>query len=50
MPGANAAIGGGPIPDGNTYASIFPAGQIPLACMDPTAVDLLQFVPSAPGG
>ncbi len=46
---ANAAIGGGPIADGNTYASMFPAGLIPLACMDATAVDLLQFVPSAPG-
>jgi len=28
---------------------MFPAGLIPLACMDATAVDLLQFVPSAPG-
>ena len=30
--------------------SIFPNSQIPLACMDPTAVDLLQFVPIAPDG
>jgi outer membrane receptor protein involved in Fe transport len=47
---ANTAIGGGVIADGNTYQSIFPNSQIPLACMDPTAVDLLQFVPSAPNG
>jgi outer membrane receptor protein involved in Fe transport len=45
---ANTAIGGGPIADGLTYQSIFPNSQIPLACMDPTAVDLLQFVPIAP--
>jgi outer membrane receptor protein involved in Fe transport len=45
---ANTAIGGGPIADGNTYQSIFPNSQIPLACMDPTAVDLLQFVPTPP--
>ena len=51
-PGCQAAttsIGGGSISDGAAYSSIFPAGQIPLACMDPTAVDLLQFVPSAAG-
>ena len=45
---ANTAIGGGPIADGLTYQSIFPNSQIPLACMDPTAVDLLQFVPTPP--
>jgi len=38
-----------PIP-GNNLPPIFPTGQIPLACMDPTAVDLLQFVPQAPNG
>ena len=32
------------------YASLFPNGQIPLKCMDPTAVDLLQFVPTPPNG
>jgi outer membrane receptor protein involved in Fe transport len=32
------------------YANLFPNGQIPLACMDPTAVDLLQFVPTPPNG
>jgi outer membrane receptor protein involved in Fe transport len=45
---ANTAIGGGAISDGAAYASIFPNSQIPLACMDSTAVDLLQFVPQAP--
>ncbi len=48
-PGCQAAvtaINGGPISDGVSYTSIFPGGQIPLACMDPTAVDLLQFVPT----
>jgi hypothetical protein len=46
---ATSAIGGGTISDGANYSDIFPTGQIPLACMDPTAVDLLQFVPQAPG-
>jgi hypothetical protein len=45
---ANTAIGGGAISDGAAYANIFPNSQIPLACMDSTAVDLLQFVPQAP--
>src|ERR1700733_13530602 len=45
---ANTAIGGGTIADGAAYATIFPNSQIPLACMDPTAVDLLQFVPTPP--
>jgi len=46
---AVTAIGGGMISaPGATYQSIFPNSQIPLACMDPTAVDLLQFVPIAP--
>ena len=47
---ATTAIGGGAISDGAAYATIFPNSQIPLACMDPTAVDLLQFVPQAPNG
>jgi outer membrane receptor protein involved in Fe transport len=47
---ATTAIGGGAITDGALYSDIFPANQIPLACMDPTAVDLLQFVPTAPNG
>jgi outer membrane receptor protein involved in Fe transport len=45
---ATTAIGGGTIADGAAYASIFPNSQIPLACMDSTAVDLLQFVPTPP--
>ncbi|MFZ1157387.1 MAG: carboxypeptidase regulatory-like domain-containing protein, partial [Candidatus Sulfotelmatobacter sp.] len=45
---ATTAIGGGTISDGAAFASIFPNSQIPLACMDPTAVDLLQFVPTPP--
>lgn len=47
---ATTAIGGGTIADGQPYSAIFPNNQIPLACMDPTAVDLLQFVPIAPNG
>ena len=38
---ATTAIGGGTISDGAAYADVFPNSQIPLACMDPTAVDLL---------
>src|ERR1700690_3940346 len=39
--GCDAAVNGGaPIADGTPYASIFVNNQIPLACMDPTAVDL----------
>jgi len=47
---ANTAVNPGSpaIADNVPYASIFPNAQIPLACMDPTAVDLLQFVPIAP--
>ena len=47
---ATTAIGGGTISDGALYSDIFPGQQIPVACMDPTAVDLLQFVPTAPNG
>jgi len=48
---ATTAIGGGSISDNQPYATIFPKSQIPLACMDPTAVDLLQkWVPIAPNG
>jgi hypothetical protein len=37
---------GSPIADGTPYSDIFPTGQIPVECMDATAVDLLnQFVP-----
>lgn len=52
-PGCDQAVGQpGGIPGTPTnpfpYTSLFPNSQIPLACMDPTAVDLLQFVPQAP--
>src|SRR5271155_549589 len=48
--GAVAAAHGAPIADGVSYASIFPNNQIPLPCMDSTAVDLLQLVPTPAGG
>jgi hypothetical protein len=49
-PGCAAAVPssvlvGGQIPDGIDYASLFPGNIIPLACLDATAVDLLQYVP-----
>ena len=49
---AISALGGAVIAPGTpiAYAEIFPTNQIPLACMDPTAVDLLQVVPTAPNG
>jgi hypothetical protein len=49
-PGCLAALGlASPIADGTPYSSIFGANnQIPTACMDQTALDLLdQFVPHA---
>jgi outer membrane receptor protein involved in Fe transport len=50
-PGCDQAVGySGGIPAGILYTSLFPNNQIPLACMDPTAVDLLQFIPSNPNG
>jgi outer membrane receptor protein involved in Fe transport len=50
-PGCDLAVGYPTgIPAGTLYTSIFQNNQIPLACMDPTAVDLLQFVPTPPGG
>ncbi len=53
-PGCDQAVGfpaGIPTsPNPFPYANLFPNGQIPLACMDPTAVDLLQFVPTPPNG
>jgi outer membrane receptor protein involved in Fe transport len=50
-PGCDQAVGySGGIPAGTLYTSLFPNNQIPLACMDPTAVDLLQFVPTNPNG
>jgi hypothetical protein len=36
------------VPGVTNYADIFPNNQIPVACMDPTAVDLMnQYVPQA---
>ena len=41
-----AAAAGATIEPGAAYADLFPGNQIPVACMDPTAVDLMnQFVP-----
>jgi hypothetical protein len=38
----------GTVTSGMAYADLFPGNQIPVACMDPTAVDLMdQFVPLA---
>ena len=48
-PGCDQAVGfPGGIPPNTLYTTIFQNSQIPLACMDPTAVDLLQFVPIPP--
>ena len=45
-PGCLAALGSSPIADGTAYSDIFINNQIPTACFDPTALDLLnQFVP-----
>jgi len=51
-PGCQSAIiaGGGSISDGALYSDIFPNNQIPLACLDSTAVDLMQAVPTAASG
>jgi outer membrane receptor protein involved in Fe transport len=50
-PGCDQAVGyPGGIPASINYTQLFPNSQIPLACMDPTAVDLLQFVPTPPNG
>src|SRR5262245_7323987 len=52
-PGCLSALGrNSPIDDGTAYSDIFSStNQIPVACMDPTAVDLLnRFVPHANAG
>src|SRR5216684_4709298 len=36
-----------PIPDGTPYSTLFPTNIIPTSCLDPTAVDLLRFVPQS---
>jgi len=49
-PGCDAAIaglGGAAPTDGIDYASVFPTGVIPTACMDQTALDLMSLVPQA---
>ena len=41
------ALGSAPnIPDGQLYSDLFPGNIIPLGCLDATAVDLLQYVPT----
>src|SRR5436190_3715727 len=47
-PNCTTALGSAPnIPtDGRFYLDLFPGNIIPLGCLDPTAVDLLQFVPT----
>ena len=45
-PNCVTAAGSAPnIPDGLLYSAVFPGNIIPLGCLDPTAVDLLQYVP-----
>jgi len=49
-PGCQTAIangGGGPAAVGAAWSDIFPNGQIPTACMDPVALNLLQYLPAA---
>jgi hypothetical protein len=50
-PGCDQAVGqpGGILAE-TPYTTLFPNSQIPLACMDATAVDLLQFVPTPANG
>src|SRR5690349_14925243 len=46
-PKCTTALGNAPtIPDGQLYSDLFPDNIIPLGCLDPTAVDLLQFIPT----
>ena len=50
-PNCTTALGNAPnIPDGQLYSDLFPNNIIPLGCLDPTAVDLLQYVPLPPSG
>ncbi len=45
------AMGAAPnIPDGQLYSDLFPGNIIPLGCLDPTAVDLLSYVPLPANG
>jgi hypothetical protein len=46
-PNCTTAAGSAPnIPDGLPYSAVFPGNIIPLGCLDSTAVDLLQYVPT----
>jgi Carboxypeptidase regulatory-like domain/TonB dependent receptor len=46
-PNCTTALGNAPtIPDGQLYSDLFPNNIIPLGCLDPTAVDLLQYIPA----
>ena len=46
-PNCTTALGNAPtIPDGQLYSDLFPNNIIPLGCLDPTAVDLLQYIPT----
>ena len=48
-PNCTTALGNAPfIPDGQLYSDLFPGNIIPLGCLDATAVDLLQLVPTPP--
>jgi hypothetical protein len=50
-PNCTTALGSAPnIPDGQLYSDLFPGNIIPLGCLDPTAVDLLQYVPLPANG
>src|SRR5262249_10906523 len=50
-PNCTTALGDAPnIPDDSAYSDLFPGNSIPLGCMDATAVDLLQFVPTPTNG
>jgi hypothetical protein len=46
-PNCTTGLGNAPnIPDGAAYSDLFPNNIIPLGCLDATAVDLLQFIPT----
>src|SRR5713101_2825954 len=46
-PNCTTALGSAPnILDGQAYSDLFPNNIIPLGCLDATAVDLLQYVPT----
>lgn len=50
-PNCTTALGSAPnIPDDQLYSDLFPGNIIPLGCLDPTAVDLLQYVPIPANG